>query len=209
MAEDSYFVPAASGKIREVEKKSEFIAHLQKTSTEEEALAFLEQIRSEHRTAAHNVYAYVLRENKRARYSDDGEPAKTAGLPVLSAIQHAELYDCTIVVTRYFGGVKLGTGGLVRAYGSAASQVIQSVGKALIQSIVALEIVLPYAHYDSAARLIEQAGAKPLQEPQFMEDVRLQVTLPQAQGQPLALQLQELMRGQPCVTISKPYFDSW
>ncbi len=98
------------------EKKSRFIAQLAFADSEEKAVAFLEQVRAANRTARHNVYAYRLREGNRERYSDDGEPAKTAGTPALEVLQHSGLTDLIVVVTRYFGGVLLGTGGLVRAY---------------------------------------------------------------------------------------------
>lgn len=107
------------------EKKSRFIASLAHVETEEEALAFLEEIRAANRMARHNVYAYILRQGGagtagRVRYSDDGEPQKTAGLPTLEVLQHAGLTDVACVVTRYFGGVLLGAGGLVRAYTQGA-----------------------------------------------------------------------------------------
>ena len=86
------------------EKHSRFIALAAFADSEEKALAVLDEVRAAHRTARHNVYAYVLRQGSRTRYSDDGEPAKTAGLPVLDAIRHAGLTDCIVVVTRYFGG---------------------------------------------------------------------------------------------------------
>ena len=98
------------------EKRSRFIASLAFADTEQRALDFLAEIREANRTARHNVYAYILREGNRTRYSDDGEPPKTAGLPVLEVLTHAGLTDCVLVVTRYFGGILLGTGGLVRAY---------------------------------------------------------------------------------------------
>ena len=98
------------------EKKSRFIAQLSFADSEEKAVAFLEQVRAANRTARHNVYAYRLREGNRERYSDDGEPAKTAGTPALEVLQHSGLTDLIVVITRYFGGVLLGTGGLVRAY---------------------------------------------------------------------------------------------
>lgn len=104
------------------EKKSRFIAQLCHVETEEEALTFLEEIRVEHRMARHNVYAYIIHgegASERVRYSDDGEPQKTAGLPTLEALKHAGLSDVIVVVTRYFGGTLLGTGGLVRAYTQA------------------------------------------------------------------------------------------
>ena len=95
------------------EKRSRFIATASFADTEEKALAVLNAVRAANRTARHNVYAYVL-QNGRTRYSDDGEPAKTAGTPVLETIGHAGVADVIVVVTRYFGGILLGTGGLVR-----------------------------------------------------------------------------------------------
>ena len=102
------------------EKKSRFIAQLSFADSEEKAVAFLEQVRAANRTARHNVYAYRLREGSRERYSDDGEPAKTAGTPALEVLQHSGLTDLIVVITRYFGGVLLGAGGLVRAYTQGA-----------------------------------------------------------------------------------------
>ena len=104
------------------EKRSRFIASAAFADTEEAALAHLNRIKAANRTARHNVYAYVLREGGRTRYSDDGEPAKTAGTPVLEAIGHAGLSDVIVVVTRYFGGVLLGTGGLVRMIAAAGAK---------------------------------------------------------------------------------------
>ena len=100
-----------------VEKKSRFIGHACPVETEEEALAFLESIRREHRDATHNCYAYTVGQNMGImRYSDDGEPGGTAGLPMMDVLQKRDVRNCCVVVTRYFGGVLLGAGGLVRAY---------------------------------------------------------------------------------------------
>lgn len=103
-----------------VEKKSRFIANVAPVTTEEEALAFVSEIKSKYRDARHNVYAYVVKENNISRFTDDGEPSGTAGAPVLDVILKEGLTDVAIVVTRYFGGTLLGTGGLVRAYGKSA-----------------------------------------------------------------------------------------
>ncbi len=109
---------AASGEL--TEKRSRFIGYCKPVSTEEEATAFIASIRSRHWDARHNVYAYSLREGNLRRYSDDGEPSGTAGMPVLDVLQKSGVTDVCVVVTRYFGGVLLGTGGLVRAYSQAA-----------------------------------------------------------------------------------------
>lgn len=111
-----------------IEKKSKFIASAAPCASEEEALEFLAKIRKEFPDATHNVYAYVIDENQIFRYSDDGEPSQTAGMPVIDTIRKAGLVDCAVVVTRYFGGTLLGTGGLVHAYGSSAGLALRSAG---------------------------------------------------------------------------------
>ena len=103
-----------------IEKKSKFIANVKPVDNEADALEFLAEIRSKYPDATHNVYAYVIDENNIYRYSDDGEPSGTAGMPVLDAIRKREIVDVIVVVTRYFGGTLLGTGGLVHTYGASA-----------------------------------------------------------------------------------------
>ena len=111
-----------------IEKKSKFIATVIPADTEEKALAFLEEMRKTYSDATHNVYAYVIDENNIFRYCDDGEPSGTAGMPVLDAIRKSGIVDVAVVVTRYFGGTLLGTGGLVHAYGKAAKDGLDASG---------------------------------------------------------------------------------
>ena len=125
-------------------EKSRFIAQLSFADSEEKAVAFLEQVRAANRTARHNVYAYRLREGSRERYSDDGEPAKTAGTPALEVLQHSGLTDLIVVITRYFGGVLLGTGGLVRAYTTATSRALEAAEVVTVRSVVALDVTVDY-----------------------------------------------------------------
>ncbi len=110
------------------EKRSRFIARVRPVKNEEEALAFLAEVRAENREARHNVYAYICRENNISRYSDDGEPSGTAGLPVLNVLTKQGLTDVALVVTRYFGGILLGAGGLARAYGKSAVDGVSAAG---------------------------------------------------------------------------------
>ena len=126
----NYTTIKALAKASFIEKRSEFIGYLCPVSTNDEAVNFINNIKAEHRKAKHNVYAYILRDNNITRYSDDGEPQGTAGIPVLDVLQKHQLTDICCVVTRYFGGILLGGGGLVRAYqksvqeGLAASVII-------------------------------------------------------------------------------------
>ncbi|MBQ8764404.1 MAG: YigZ family protein [Clostridia bacterium] len=108
------------GEAEMIERKSRFIGYCRPVKNQDEAIDFINEIRAMHRQATHNVYAYVLREDNIMRYSDDGEPAGTAGVPVLEVIKKEGLTDICVVVTRYFGGILLGAGGLVRAYGKSA-----------------------------------------------------------------------------------------
>ena len=188
-----------------VEKKSEFIASASFADSEEAALRFLESVRSEHRTANHNVYAYQLRQDSRTRYSDDGEPQKTAGLPVLEVIRHSGLTDLVVVVTRYFGGTLLGTGGLVRAYTGAAQAALEQAQPVTVRPCVDLDLVLPYPLYEQAGRLADAAGAK-VRDTRFADQVTLCLTLLEGTQQPLLDQLSELCRGRLNMTLSDPYY---
>ena len=187
------------------EKKSRFIAQLAFADSEEKAVAFLEQVRAANRTARHNVYAYRLREGSRERYSDDGEPAKTAGTPALEVLQHSGLTDLIVVVTRYFGGVLLGTGGLVRAYTIATARALENAEVVTVRSVVELEVTVDYALYERAALLIHAAGAK-LADPQFTDRVTLHWQMPEGTEPPLLEQLRELTRGGAEVSVSQPFY---
>ena len=117
----NYFTISKAASDSFIEKKSEFIGYIAPVKTNDEAVAFINEIKAMHRKARHNVYAYILREDNISRYSDDGEPQGTAGVPVLEVLQKRVLTDVCVVVTRYFGGILLGGGGLLRAYSHAAS----------------------------------------------------------------------------------------
>lgn len=194
------------------EKKSRFICALSHAETEEEALAFLEEIRAANRMARHNVYAYVLREGGagaagRVRYTDDGEPAKTAGLPTLQVLQHEELTDVCCVTTRYFGGVLLGTGGLVRAYTQVVQAAVQAAREAgqlvVISRCVDIIVRTEYAHYEQAQRLAFDCGAKVL-DSQFTDEVTLNLRMLEGTQQPLLDALTALERGNERVVVSDP-----
>lgn len=125
----SYFTVKGSAVAEFQEKKSVFIGYIKRVTTEDEAKAFVAEIKGQHKEATHNVYAYVVGENKGIqRYSDDGEPQGTAGIPVLEVIKKNDLTDVAVVVTRYFGGILLGGGGLIRAYSKGAAVAVEEAG---------------------------------------------------------------------------------
>ncbi len=187
-----------------VEKKSRFIAHVAHVETEEEALEFLESIRAQHRMARHNVYAYALRDG-RVRYSDDGEPSKTAGLPTLEVIQHASLENIIVVVTRYFGGTLLGTGGLVRAYTQATLAGIDAATIVSISYCVDIIVQMNYSFYDQVLRLVEDTHARIL-DTDFTDSVRLTIRMLEHDQKEFTAKLAELFRGKEQVEVSQPYY---
>lgn len=141
-----------------VERRSRFIGYIKPVTTEKEALDFINSIRAKHWDATHNVYAYVLREQNTCRYSDDNEPQGTAGMPVLDVIRKSGLTDVCIVVTRYFGGILLGGGGLVRAYSHSASLAVEAAGQIMMMSCVLCTLECTYNQYGKLSSLIPENG---------------------------------------------------
>lgn len=126
-------------------KKSRFLSFIKRTESEEEAKAFIADIKKEHKAATHNCSAYIVGKSALIQKADDdGEPQGTAGLPILEVLKKEELYNVAVVVTRYYGGIKLGAGGLIRAYSQGASSVVQEAGRAVEVSVVPLTVTLDY-----------------------------------------------------------------
>lgn len=155
-----------------IEKKSRFIGYASPAKTEEEALNFIAEISKKHWDATHNVYAYHIRENNISRCSDDGEPAKTAGAPVLDVITKAGITDIVIVVTRYFGGTLLGTGGLVKAYSRAAKAVLETSDIVLMQNSIQFVTSIPYTLLGKCENEFRNSNVIIL-EKEFSDDVNI------------------------------------
>ncbi len=156
------------------EKRSRFIAEIAHVTDEEQAVAHIERIRAENRKARHNVYAYLLREGNVTRYSDDGEPQGTGGVPVLETLRGAGLTDVCCVVTRYFGGILLGTGGLARAYSGACRAALDSAKVMEIRRCSRFDFYCDYDLYGRVGALLPELGAKTLRE-DFGENVSMSV----------------------------------
>lgn len=139
-----------------VEKRSRFIGYCSPVKTQEEALAFISEIKSKHWDAKHNVYAYILREGGVKRYSDDGEPQGTAGVPVLEVMQKMGVTDLVVVVTRYFGGILLGAGGLVRAYSHGAKIAVEAATPVIMQLCDQSSLKCSYNQYGRVSTIIAQ-----------------------------------------------------
>ena len=155
----TYLVPAAYGEAEYIEKKSRFISRVWPIESEEEALFHIEAMRKQHYDATHNVYAYILRENGIMRYSDDGEPSGTSGQPTLNVFRAEGIQNVCCVVTRYFGGILLGAGGLVRAYSAAAKMGLDAAGISMMAQWEKTTVICSYSQYERVKRLLDDCEA--------------------------------------------------
>lgn len=173
---NEYKTVKGAGESLFVDRKSRFISHTIPVSSEEEALEFLQSMRSEYSDANHNVYAYIIDENNIFRYSDDGEPSGTSGMPVLDTMRKEGLVDIITVVTRYFGGTLLGTGGLVHAYTTAASESVKNAG--IIKRVLCdcYDIKVEYTLAGKVQYLISSEGCF-LDESIYEESVTFKISL--------------------------------
>jgi len=169
---ENYFTVSAAGEAELIEKRSRFIGHISPVSTLKDANSFVDKIRSQHKKANHNCFGFILREGGIERMSDDGEPKGTAGPPILEVIRRENITDVAIVVTRYFGGVLLGAGGLIRAYAGAAKLAIDKVGIAEMCVCQDVSLSIPYPMYQQFTKLIVDYPVKVLNV-DFARDVNI------------------------------------
>ena len=191
---DSYFTVEKDSVCELVEKKSKFIGYAKPIVTEKDALSFINEIKTKHWDARHNVYAYVVRENNVSRYSDDGEPHGTAGLPVLDVIKKNNLKNAVVVVTRYFGGILLGTGGLVRAYSQTASMALDCAKIIKMCPCYDCNLLCDYNQYGKILNIIgECAGV--VDNAEFLQDVNVEFHLRQEDFSGLSKKILEFSSG--------------
>ena len=188
-----YIIPAGYGQAEYTDKKSRFIGQVEHVQSVSEAMAFVESVRKKHADATHNVWAYLLADGQ-LRWSDDGEPGGTSGQPTLNVFRSAGVMDVVCVVTRYFGGVLLGSGGLVRAYSKAASMALEAAGRARMAEWTSVVVECGYAQYERVQRLLEAAGAEEI-EGGFAEHVTVSALLPAGAEEPFAGRLTNMTAG--------------
>ena len=163
------------GQVQEEIKKSRFICHIKRVTTEEEARNFIQAVKKEHYKATHNCSAFILGEQSEIkRSSDDGEPSGTAGVPMLGVLENHQLTNVCAVVTRYFGGIKLGAGGLIRAYAGNVALAITEIGIVHIKEQLGLRIALSYSQYQELPNFLK---AKQLQEQDTAFTDQVQTTI--------------------------------
>ena len=178
---DEYLVPTGFGQDEFVEKKSRFIGRVWPVETEAEALEKIQEMKKQHYDATHNCWAYVIKDGP-MRFSDDGEPGGTAGNPMMQVLQRENLFNVVCVVTRYFGGILLGAGGLVRAYTKGAKIAIDAAGKSMKRVWSVLYVPCPYTYYERM-KLEVEAFDGVLRDTQFGAEVELEILIAQPKAQ--------------------------
>ena len=187
---EEYLVPTGFGEDEFVEKKSRFIGRLWLVETEEEALEKIQAMKKQHYDATHNCWAYIIKDGA-VRFSDDGEPGGTAGMPMLQVLQREGLYNVVCVVTRYFGGILLGAGGLVRAYTKGAKIAVDAAGKSMKRVWTVLYVPCPYNFYERVKLEVEAFGGI-IRNTEFTSEVELEILMPEAQAQPFLDKLTDM-----------------
>ena len=200
-----YIVPYQDAESEFTEKRSRFITHLYQVKTEAEARTRIEEMKKKYYDARHNCWCYLLREGGVVRYSDDGEPQGTAGQPMLNVFQRQEVWNVCCIVTRYFGGVLLGAGGLTRAYAKAAKDALDKAGKARMQPFSVLLLECPYPMFERIKLLIEGHEGR-IESSDYGAAVTLSFLLPVGKVEQFSAALTELSGGQLSVEENEQRF---
>lgn len=204
---NDYLTLARSSAEEYIVNRSRFIGYASPVTTAQEAVDFVNEIRARHRDATHNVYAYAVRSPEYSRYSDDGEPQGTAGMPVLDVIRKNGLTDCCVVVTRYFGGILLGAGGLVRAYSHSASLAVQAAEIVKMSLCAVLRVECDYGFYGKLSALVPEYGGT-VEATDFGAEVVMTFRLPAEQEERFRRALTEASFGKVAAEKTAERFDS-
>ena len=190
---EDYLVPRGVGQAEYIEKKSRFLGGVYPVTSEQEAKEILERVRKQHYDARHNCWCYILKSGQK-RYSDDGEPQGTAGQPMLNVFEREGVVDVLCVVTRYFGGILLGAGGLGRAYTKAAKDALDAAGISRMQPWLRQQITVSYALFERAKLLIAaQEGT--VEDAQYGADILITYRIPEGADERLRTALREASSG--------------
>lgn len=188
------------------EKRSLFIGYAKPLKSEDEATEFIKQIKAKHSDATHNVFGYTMKNGIIARYSDDGEPQGTAGMPVLDVIRKSGVDDACIVVTRYFGGTLLGAGGLVRAYSQAAKIALEAAEIVTFEPYTELSVALSYSDYQKICAELPKYGAI-VDNTEFSDSVMLKIAVKNEVASSISSKINEISAGKSLPQIIGERFD--
>ena len=208
MAEEKVYITVKGyGEARFEEKKSVFIGYCEHVTSEEEALTFVKKIKEKHRDATHNCYGYVMKGGILCRYSDDGEPQGTAGKPILDMLVKSGVDDVCVVVTRYFGGTLLGTGGLVHAYSLGAKMAVEAAGVAQFENYAVLMVACSYSDYQKIGLELERYDAI-IDNTDYSDCVAVQFAVKEQLADEITRKISEITSGKNVPTKLGERFDA-
>ena len=188
-----YYIPAGPGEAEFVEKRSSFLGHVRMVETEEDAKAFVQAVKKEHYDARHNCWCYSIKDGP-TRYSDDGEPQGTAGVPMLEVFQRQGITNFVCVVTRYFGGILLGAGGLLRAYTKSAKDALDAAGVAMVRRWVEVGIPCSYSQFERL-RLETEAYRGIITDIEYGADVTIMALIPEEDAERFGARIFDMTGG--------------
>lgn len=188
------YITSGSARSEFTEKKSVFIGSIKSVTTEAQAKEFIAEVSREFSDATHNVYCYIIREGNVIRFSDNGEPSGTAGKPALEVLTREGVRDVCLVVTRYFGGIKLGAGGLVRAYAASAKKTLDAAGKCRMVPFLTAEALMSYSDWAPAADMIKHLPCE-LEGVEYGMDVSARLLLQASDLEQIESSLRDLTAG--------------
>lgn len=194
-----YLVPTGDSETEFIERRSKFIGRIWLTETEEEAVAHIKKMREQHWDATHNVYAYIIRDGA-TRYSDDGEPQGTAGMPVLEVLRRENLFNVCCVVTRYFGGILLGAGGLVRAYAHSAKLAVDAAGISIKRVWTNVDIPVPYNLFERVKIELGNFDGV-VTDVEYSANVLIHAIIPEASAEDFIKRIMDISAGKTSVEI--------
>ena len=199
-----YFIPAGAGEAEFVEKRSSFLGHVRYVETEDEAKAFVAEMKKKFYDARHNCWCYIIKDGA-VRYSDDGEPQGTAGIPMLEVLKREGVTNVVCVVTRYFGGVLLGTGGLLRAYTKSAKDALDAAGICVVRRWVKVEIACSYAMLERLKTECTAIGGV-VADIEYSADVCLKLLLPEDKADAFSQRTADVTAGTSALKITGEEF---
>lgn len=199
-----YFIPAGAGEAEFVEKRSSFLGHVRYVETEDEAKAFVTEMKKKFYDARHNCWCYIIKDGA-VRYSDDGEPQGTAGIPMLEVLKREGVTNVVCVVTRYFGGVLLGTGGLLRAYTKSAKDALNAAGICVVRRWVKAEIACSYAMLERLKTECTAIGGV-VADIEYSADVCLKLLLPEDKADAFSQRTADVTAGTSALKITGEEF---
>lgn len=199
-----YYIPTGAGESELTEKRSRFLGHVRRAETEDEARAFVTEMKKKYYDARHNCWCYSIRDGAE-RYSDDGEPQGSAGIPMLEVLRRRGVTNAVCVVTRYFGGVLLGTGGLLRAYTKSTADALDAAGISAVRRWVETELPCSYAQMEKLKQEAQSAGGV-VEDVEYGAGVTLRVLVPEEESDAFAARIYDLSAGSVKVRVTGESF---